>query len=74
MQVVAADRLDVRVRDRGDARERGLVANDVGLGCVEMVDRRGHVAGVPDLDGVDENLQAQGVAAVVVFVGGDLAA
>jgi hypothetical protein len=41
---------------------------------VEVVDRRGHVAGVPDLDGVDEDLQAQGVAAVVVFVGGDLGA
>jgi hypothetical protein len=41
---------------------------------VEVVDRSGHVAGVPDLDGVDEDLQAQGVAAVVVFVGGNLGA
>ena len=33
-----------------------------------------HVAGVPDLHGVDEDLQAQRVALVVVFVGGQLGA
>ena len=64
----------MRVRDRGDAREGGLVGDDVGLGGVEVIDRGGHVAGVPDLDGVDEDLEAEGVAAVVVFVGGDLGA
>jgi hypothetical protein len=74
MQVIAAERVDVRVRDRSDPRDRGLVGDDVGPGRVEVVDRGGHVAGVPDLDGVDEDLQAQGVAAVVVFVGGDLRA
>jgi hypothetical protein len=74
VQVVAPERVDVRVRDRCDVRDRGLVGDDVGLGCVEVVDRGGHVAGVPDLDGVDEDLQAEGVAAVVVFVGGDLGA
>ena len=41
---------------------------------MEVVDRGGHVAGVPDLDGVDEDLEAEGVAAVVVFVGGQLGA
>ncbi|HEX4345456.1 MAG TPA: hypothetical protein VHZ31_07840 [Solirubrobacteraceae bacterium] len=74
VQVVAAERVDMCARDRGDARHRGLVGDDVGLGGVEVVDRGGHVAGVPDLDGVDEDLQAQGVAAAVVFVGGDLGA
>jgi hypothetical protein len=34
------------------------------------VDRRRHVADVADLDGVDEDLEAEGVAAMVVFVGG----
>src|SRR3954453_8224596 len=70
VEVVTAERVDVRVRDGGDARERGLVGDDVGLGGVEVIDRGRHVAGVPDLDGVDEQLEAEGVAAVVVFVGG----
>ena len=39
MQVVAAERVDVRVRDRSDARDRGLVGDDVGRGRVEVVDR-----------------------------------
>jgi hypothetical protein len=64
----------VRVGDGGDARQRGLVGDDVGLGGAEVIDRGGHVAGVPDLDGVDEQLEAEGVAAVIVFVGGDLGA
>jgi hypothetical protein len=33
-QVVAAEGVDVRVR-AGDARERGVVGDDVGLGRVE---------------------------------------
>ena len=74
MQVIAAERVDVRVRDRSDPRDRGLVGDDVGPGRVEVVDRGGHVAGVPDLDGVDEDLQAQRVASMVVLVGGDLRA
>lgn len=60
-------------RDRSDAREGVLVDEDVGLGGAEVVDRGGHVAGVSDLDGVDEELQAEGVAMVVVLVGGELA-
>jgi hypothetical protein len=62
------------MRDRGDATQRLVVGDDVGLGGVEMVDRGGHVSGVPDLDGVDEDLEAEGVPAVVIFVGGDLGA
>jgi hypothetical protein len=42
----------------GATRYRGFVGDDVGLGGVEVVDRGGHVAGVPDLHGVDEDLQA----------------
>ena len=74
MQVIAAERVDVRVRDRSDPRDGGLVGEDVSPGRVEVVDRGGHVAGVPDLDGVDEDLQAQCVASMVVFVGWDLRA
>ncbi len=74
VQFVAAERLDVCVRDRRDAAERVVVGDDVGFDGVEVVDRGGHVAGVPDLDGVDEDLEAERVAAVVVFVGGDLGA
>jgi hypothetical protein len=74
VQVVASERVDVGVRDGCDARDGGLVGDDGGIRRVEVIDRGGHVAGVPDLDGVDEDLQAQGVAAVVVFVGGDLGA
>jgi hypothetical protein len=48
--------------------------DDVWLGGVEVIDRGRHVAGVPDQDGVDEQLEAEGVAAVVVFVGGGLCA
>jgi hypothetical protein len=64
----------VRVRHRGDAAERIVVGDDVGFGGMEVVDRGGHVTGVPDLDGVDEDLEAQRVPAMVVFVGGDLRA
>ncbi len=64
----------MRVRHRRDAAERLIVSDDVGLGGVEVVDRGGHVPGVPDLDGVDEDLEAERVPAVVVFVGGDLGA
>ncbi len=60
------------VRDGCDAGEGSVVGDDVGLGGVEVVDTGGHVAGVPDLDGVDEDLEAEGVAAVVVLVGGQL--
>ena len=58
------------VRNRRDAGEGAVVGDEGGLRGVEMVDRGGHVAGVPDLDGVDENLEAEGVTAVVVLVGG----
>jgi hypothetical protein len=34
VEVVAAERVDVRVRDRSDARDRGLVGDDIGLGGV----------------------------------------
>jgi hypothetical protein len=72
VQFVAAERVDVRVRDRRDAAERLVVGDDVGVDGMEVVDRGGHVPGVPDLDRVDEDLEAQRVPAVVVFVGGDL--
>jgi hypothetical protein len=74
VQFVAAERVDVRVRDRRDATERLVVGDDVGLGGVEVVDRGGHVPRVPDLDGVDEDLEAERVPAVVIFVSGDLRA
>ena len=59
VQVVASERVDVRVRDRGDAAERLVVGDDVGVDGVEVLDRGGHVPGVPDLDGVDEDLEAE---------------
>ena len=62
----------MRVRDRCDAREGILVGDGVRHGGVEVLDRGGHVPGVPDLDGVDEDLETEGVPAVVVLVGGDL--
>jgi hypothetical protein len=74
VELVAAERVDVGVRDGSDARECVVVGDDVGLRGVQVVDRGGHVAGVPDLDGVDEDLEAEGVAAVVVFVGWQLGA
>jgi hypothetical protein len=40
---------------------------------VEVIDRGRHVADVADLDCVDEDLEAEGVGAMVVFVGGDWA-
>lgn len=64
----------MRVRDRCDAGNGCVVANDVGLRLVQVVDRGGHVPGVPDLHGVDEELKAQRVTAMVVLVGRDLRA
>jgi hypothetical protein len=61
----------VCVVNRRDPGER-FVGDDMRLVGVEMVDGGVHVAGVPDLHGVDEDLQAQRVALVVVFVGGQL--
>jgi len=46
----------MRVGDRGDPPQRIFVGDDGGLGGVEVLDRGGHVSGVPDLDGIDENL------------------
>jgi hypothetical protein len=48
----------VRVRDRCDAGDGCVVGNDVGLRLVQVVDCGGHVPGVPDLHGVDEDLEA----------------
>lgn len=64
----------MRVCDRRDAAERFVVGDYVGLGGVEVVDRGSHVPGVPHLDRVDEDLEAQRVSTVVVFVGRDLRA
>jgi hypothetical protein len=69
VEVIAAERVDMSVRDRGDTREGVLVGDGVRHGGVEVLDRGGHVPGVPNLDGVDENLEAERVPAVVVLVG-----
>jgi hypothetical protein len=73
-EVVATDRVDVCVVNRRNPGERFIVGDDVRLLGLEVVDGSVHVAGVPDLDGVDEGLQAQRVALVVVFVGWQLGA
>ena len=39
VEFVATQRVDVRVRDRGDATQRLLVGDDIGLGGVEVVDQ-----------------------------------
>lgn len=59
MEVVAAERVDVGAGDGSDARDCRLVREDAGLGGVKVADGGGHVAGVPDLDGVDEELEAE---------------
>lgn len=64
----------MRVADRGEPGERAVVGYELGVGGGELVEGGGGVAGVPDEHGVDEQLEAEGVAVVVVLVGGQLGA
>jgi hypothetical protein len=54
------------------ARRASAVSSATSAGCAagEVIEGGGGVAGVPDEHGVDEQLQAEGVAVVVVLVGG----
>jgi hypothetical protein len=74
VEAVATERVDVGVSDRGEAGERGAVGHEVGVRGGEVIEDGCRLAGVPDEHGVDEQLQAQGVAVVVVLVGGQLGA
>jgi hypothetical protein len=67
VEAVATERVDVGVPDRGEAGERGVVGHEVGVRVRDVLERGGRVAGVPDEHGVDEQLQAEGVAVVIVL-------
>lgn len=62
------------VRDRRDAGDRRVIGDEARQMTVEVVDRGGHVAGISNLDGVEEDLEAERVAAVVILVGRELGA
>jgi hypothetical protein len=64
--VVAAVGVDVRVPDGAELRE-GVVADGFGLVAADVVEGRGEVAGVPGEDRVGDELEAEGVASVVVL-------
>ncbi|MDQ3631922.1 MAG: hypothetical protein M3417_11775 [Actinomycetota bacterium] len=59
--------------DRAELRER-VVADELGLLAADVVEGDGQVAGVPGEDRVGDDLEAEGVASVIVFVGGELLA